>query len=411
MAGGALDEDPAAGWAVELDRVVLPDVEGAVLVERDQLAQRLQVGGGAVAVTGCQDDDVDVFAVDAVGVDVPGDDVDRCVVGPAVDGEQLLARAQAVGAVSGPQGVEAVELRVDRVEEVRRHAVARHALRAQQGGAPRCGQTREVPYVAGEVPLVAERGVVQRQEAVPSGRPHQGGGQQVLVAEEPVHDLGAGLAPADDGDASAEGVGAPVHDLRGVQDPRPAGGDTARDVRPAAAAEHEVAGPGDAAGGVVDGQLLTIGADFGDLGTEGQLGHQVGGPAVVLLELLARGPAARSDQVPVETALFGEEVEEGEAGRRVDEGDQVLQRWHLEGGGREHRPVVPGEPAPAFEEPCGEGGLGIDEGGQSEIGGPDADADEVGPGRAVVVHCSGHDSRYPRGRFAIVHILADSPWK
>ncbi len=63
--------------------------------------------------------------------------------------------------------------------------------------------------------------------------------------------------------------------------------------------------------------------------------------------------------MPVETALFGEEVEEGEAGRRVDEGDQVLQRRHLEGGRREHRPVVPGEPAPAFEEPCGESGLGV----------------------------------------------------
>ncbi len=230
--------------------------------------------------------------MDAVGVDVPGDDVDRCVLGPAVDGEQFLARAQAVGALSGAQGVQAVELRVDRVEQLGRHAVARHALCAQQGGAPLRGQACEVPYVPGEVPLVAERGVVQGQEAVPPGRPHEEGGQHVLVAEEPVHDLGAGLAPADDGHALAAGLGAPVHDLRGVQHPRPAGGDTARDVRPAAAAEHEAAGPGDAAGGVVDGQLVAVGADFGDLGAERELRHQVGGPAVVLLELLTRGSAA-----------------------------------------------------------------------------------------------------------------------
>ena len=159
-------------------------------------------------------------------------------------------------------------------------------------------------------------------------------------------------------------------------------------VRGGADADDQVAGVGasdrlglavGAQAGVVDVEqgLFGVPAHGVDAVPEVQGGELAADPAAVVVVLGARDVEALGEVEGVQPLVVPQVVEEAPRVGGVGEGHQVGEEGHLQGGALDEQPGVPVEGG-ALLVPGGlQSGLGVGEGGEGEVGGADADADQV----------------------------------
>lgn len=221
-------------------------------------------------------------------------------------------------------------------------------------------------------------------------------------AQQVEEDLGAGLAGADDGDVLGFEDAFAVGEVVGGVDDGDGGGvgeefERFGDVGFGADAEGDVAGVGAAEGldlavvvelGEVDLEQGAFGvpADGVDLVAEVESGELSADPAAVRVVLGALDVEALGEVERVQPLARPEVAEEGPGARRVDEGHQVGQEGHLEGGVVEEQAGVPVEGGALFEEGGGDSSVdAVGERGEGEVERSDADADQIV--RPVVIVC------------------------
>lgn len=395
VAFGVLDVDVAVGAGegrVEGEAEVFVDagafaaVAAQVGVESGEDAVE-----GAFAVAGGEDDGVggeagagallDVFQVEfdlRRGDSAGGADVDA-------GGEDGVGPAAVQGA--------AVELVVDGGDGVGVDAAVELPLGGAESVADAFREGVEVAGVVGGEVFEAEFGVLHRCEGFGPAEPVEAFATGGAVAEQVEEDLGAGLSRADDGDVVGGEQGLAVGEVVGGVDDGHAGGldegfegfgyvgfgadaeDDVLRVRPAQCF-------GFAFGvelGEVDFEDVAFGveADGVDLVVEVEAGEVLGDPAAVGVVFGALDVEALGE-VEGEEALAGlEVVEEGPVAGGVGEGHQVGEERDLDGGAVDEQPGVPAEGGALFVEDGVECGEGLGEGGEGEVEGSDADADEV----------------------------------
>ncbi len=183
-----------------------------------------------------------------------------------------------------------------------------------------------------------------------------------------VHDLGGALAAADHQHPGSCRTAWGLEVVVGVEDVGAKKPPCVRgDMRVSTDAQHEVARPPGGVGGV-DVEALRGALDGADLLAEVDRTDPVGGPGVVLLELLAVDRAAGADQEAVDAPAGHQVVEEGVRIRRGGEADEVLPGRDLELRAREHEAGVPVHRGVALQHGEAEAGNLGGEGGEAEVG-------------------------------------------
>lgn len=304
----------------------------------------------------------------------------------AGSGVRLVPRAGQLGVGEQPGGdlaaavldVEQVE---DAVDQLGVDALVEVLLGEVQPVAHRSGQGVEVVDVLRGGHFQRELGVFEREEARGAGHPGQFVTAGVDVLEQVVVDLRGALSAAHHGDAPLglqllldREVAGVVH--RVAADAL-AGG---RQVGRGAGAEDQpwraIGLPGGGADHV-DRVPLVV-ADLGHGPPEADRGDAGGGPAAVVIELLAQRIEALPDVEGVQPARFLQVVEEAEGGGGVGERDQVGEERRLQGAAFQEHPGVPVEVRLALQEDAGQPVDRLGQTGQAQIERAEADRDEVG---------------------------------
>ena len=390
--GAALDVHRGVGTGVEHQPVVAGDLGCAVGPADDQVGRAAEdarrIGR---RVPGGVDDGVGLQTVAATRRQVGDLDGHPVVAGVEVDDGRRVHHPQPLTALHPLLVLAAVqlldELGVD-------HRVVGAAVGVEQHALDRLvGVEEHVDGIGVEDAVGVGRVVGRRVAPLGEDRAHLGRGEPSV---QEVDDLGRALPGADDHEPPGIGRGGhrldPVEDLAVVPDAR-APGHAGGQARLQAGGDGEVAGAlhrdlavGLAAEDVPRHDDVVLG-DRLDVDDRAPVRHQVPdacrGPLEVVVELDAqREQRLVVDEVGQPAALV-QVVDEAEVAGRVALGDQILQERDLHRRVVEQHPPVPAEPGLALEEADAQGPGGVGRGllgrgdGEPEVGGPEADAQDV----------------------------------